>query len=374
MGRGATRRRPRLGRPARDRPLYLDVVYVLRERIASGAWPGGMVMPPLRKVAAELGMGLTTVRLAVDVLKNEERLVPTAKRRLVVQAVGAAEPSPARTVLEVVPNLLDLLQRSRYFRQMQLGIESGASRIRAPLMICHDDHFRKAIPKGFLHFALRGLVVVGTVRPALVEVYAKLNVPVALVDQDGTRYGVHSVSVDNEAAGYEATRRLIEAGHRRIACVRQVLAGYGDVDPDSRVRQAGYERALRDAGLPKPPNAVFNTVSSARGAPGLMRLLSVRPRFTAAFVTSEGGARALVAVANRDGIAVPRAFSVAAVGALTPDAPEISAARADFYAMGLQAVKLLTEGRRPARNVKADVRWVDGKTIAAPSAEDQGPS
>lgn len=372
MGRRTTRYktpRPRLGRPARDRPLYLDVVDVLRERIASGAWPSGMVMPPLRKVAAELGMGLTTVRLAVDVLKNEERLVPTAKRRLVVQTAGAAEPSPARTVLEVVPNLLDLLQRSHYFRQLQLGVESGVSRIRAPLMICHDDHFRKAIPKAFLHFALRGLVVVGTVRPALVQAYAKLNVPVVLADQDGSRYGVHSVSVDNEAAGYEATRRLIAAGHRRIACVRQVLSGYGDVDPDSRARQAGYERALCEAGLPKIPDAVFNTLSSARSAPGLVRLLSVRPRFTAAFVTSEGAARTLVRLAHQRGIPVPRAFSVAAVGAITPDAQEISAERADFYAMGLQAVRLLMEGKRPARNVKAEVLWVDGKTLAAPPAD-----
>ncbi|MCK6470116.1 MAG: substrate-binding domain-containing protein [Planctomycetes bacterium] len=325
-----------------------------------------MTMPSMRHLASELGVGLKVIQLAVDVLRSEGRLMPSAKRRLIVQTLGAAEPSPARIVLEVLPNRLDLRQRNAYFRDLQLGIEAGVSRIEAPLMICHDGMFRSSLPKGFLHHAMRGIVVTGTIRQNLIRQYAKLSIPVVLADQDATGYAVHSVSADNQAAGYIATQRLVESGHRRIACVRHILSHYGDVDPDDRARQSGFALALREAGLTLGRNAIFNIVPDLRDQPSLVRLLQTKPRFTAAFVASDGIGATLIGVAREIGISVPRDLSIAGVGALATQAQDVSAARIDFYSMGKRAVFLLKEPRRPILNVKESVRWVPGKTIACP--------
>ena len=53
------------------------------------------------------------------------------------------------------------------------------------------------------------------------------------------------VMFDHEMGGYMATRYLIEQGHCRIACL--VNARRSNT---GRKRLAGYERALREAGLP----------------------------------------------------------------------------------------------------------------------------
>nr|HRC77194.1 LacI family DNA-binding transcriptional regulator [Kouleothrix sp.] len=51
--------------------------------------------------------------------------------------------------------------------------------------------------------------------------------------------------VDDVQGGYQATRHLIDLGHRRIAHITGLLA-----QQDARDRREGYLRALADAGLP----------------------------------------------------------------------------------------------------------------------------
>lgn len=53
------------------------------------------------------------------------------------------------------------------------------------------------------------------------------------------------VAIDNEQAGYDATRHLIELGHTKIAVITGDIATPSSVD-----RMRGYERALHGAGIP----------------------------------------------------------------------------------------------------------------------------
>ncbi len=66
------------------------------------------------------------------------------------------------------------------------------------------------------------------------------------------------VDVDNEEGEYQATRHLIERGHRRIA-----LLAWPEDSLSGNYRERGYRRALQEAGLP------FNPALIQRSAPGL---------------------------------------------------------------------------------------------------------
>src|SRR5262245_809144 len=57
------------------RPLHLQVRDVLMERIASGAWRPGAVLPNEGDLARELGVGLGTLRWALDILEAESVLI-----------------------------------------------------------------------------------------------------------------------------------------------------------------------------------------------------------------------------------------------------------------------------------------------------------
>ncbi len=73
------------------------------------------------------------------------------------------------------------------------------------------------------------------------------EIPVVVLDRRVTR-AVDQVRCDSEAGAYELVHHLTELGHKRIA----VITGRRNIST-STDRVMGYERALRDAGLPVDP-------------------------------------------------------------------------------------------------------------------------
>ena len=68
---GAPLRGP-AGRNADDRqPKYLRIHSSLRERIASGQWPPGSLLPSQRELADEFGVSIMTLRQALQLLTDE---------------------------------------------------------------------------------------------------------------------------------------------------------------------------------------------------------------------------------------------------------------------------------------------------------------
>ena len=70
------------------------------------------------------------------------------------------------------------------------------------------------------------------------------SVPVMLVDRSFERTSLPYVCTDNYCGGVEATRILLQSGHRRIACIQGVPHSM-----PNRRRVQGYLDALRQAGL-----------------------------------------------------------------------------------------------------------------------------
>lgn len=61
-------------------PLYAQIADALRERIVKGVWAIGTQIPTLPELAQEFGVGLITVRQAVQLLKDEKLVVPEQGR------------------------------------------------------------------------------------------------------------------------------------------------------------------------------------------------------------------------------------------------------------------------------------------------------
>lgn len=61
-------------------PLYAQVADAMRERIVKSVWPIGMQIPTLPALALEFGVGIITVRQAVQLLKNDTLLTPMQGR------------------------------------------------------------------------------------------------------------------------------------------------------------------------------------------------------------------------------------------------------------------------------------------------------
>lgn len=118
---------------------------------------------------------------------------------------------------------------------------------------------------------------------------------------------IPGVRVDDAAASEAMTNFLIEKGHQRIALI-QGPAEHGS----SAARLSGYKRALANANIPLVPDFIargdfsFNSGLSAAEA-----LLDLPEPPTAIFASNDDMAAAVVSIAHRRGLHVPKQLSVA---------------------------------------------------------------
>jgi len=134
------------------------------------------------------------------------------------------------------------------------------------------------------------------------------GVPVVLINShnDQGHARVVSISVDNRHGGYVATQHLLNLGHRRIAYVAGLPAHSDDLD-----RYAGYQDALREAGVPLDERLVIEGDGRASGGErALPTLLALDPPPTAAFCYNDMTAIGLLAAARRAGLRLPEELAV----------------------------------------------------------------
>lgn len=102
-----------------------------------------------------------------------------------------------------------------------------------------------------LSYRVRG-VVYASMYHRLVDVPAGLSgIPTVVVNAQDRAGVAPSVFPDEELGGYNATRHLIDAGHRRIAMIN-IQDPQSDL-PAGIGRLAGYRRAMAEAGIAENP-------------------------------------------------------------------------------------------------------------------------
>ncbi|MFT4281020.1 LacI family DNA-binding transcriptional regulator [Microbacterium sp.] len=131
------------------------------------------------------------------------------------------------------------------------------------------------------------------------------DTPAVLLDRGHS--GVHAtVGVDQEAAGYDATRHLLAAGHTRIGHI----AGPTELSV-AHARRAGWRRALEEAGLPAGEDLVAGGDFEEEGGHRAgQELLSRVPDLTAVFAANDLSAIGFLALCAERSIRVPEEMSV----------------------------------------------------------------
>jgi DNA-binding LacI/PurR family transcriptional regulator len=131
------------------------------------------------------------------------------------------------------------------------------------------------------------------------------GMPLVLIDRQEP--GLAGVHIDDEAGGRLAAEHLLELGHERIAYLGDDESNPYGFDSSAR-RRAGYEAALRDAGL--EPLVVTGPHGRAVARSLATRLLSLPAPPTAIFAASDDQAIGVMDAASAAGAAVPGDVSV----------------------------------------------------------------
>jgi DNA-binding LacI/PurR family transcriptional regulator len=261
--------------------------------------------PTIRTVAARAGVSKSLVSL---VLQNSPR-VSDEKRQAVLRAVTELgyRPDPvARSLAErrtrTIGVILDDLS-SPWWTDILDGLR----------LVLHQAGLRPLLADGrtepdaveaLSDLRVDGLVLVGTPTESAVAQWSALGSPMPTVvagTRDPLVPEVDLVAHDDYRGGRLATTHLLELGHQKIAHIIGVGEG-------GRLRRAGYEASLADAGLrPVSAQGDWTEATGERLARGL---LASSDRPTAILAANDLSAVGVLNAADELGLAVPGDLSV----------------------------------------------------------------
>lgn len=191
------------------------------------------------------------------------------------------------------------------------------------------------------------------------------RVPMILIARQLEGWEDRSISIDNEAAAYIATKFLIESGHQRIAHVQGIRDHQDAID-----RLQGYQRALTEAGLELDPQLLVEGDFSSRS--GLMAVETLLLRgvpFSAIFCGNDEMAMGVRLALYRRGIRVPEDVSIVGFDDQPNSAymtPPLTTVAQPAINMGVTAAEMLLNRlhQRPNAPQKLPVNLVVRESVA----------
>lgn len=195
---------------------------------------------------------------------------------------------------------------------------------------------------------------------------------VVIVDEDIPGVSVPRLFVENSEGAYQATRHLIEAGHRRIA----YLGGPQGLLTVTE-RREGFLMAMNEAGIAVRPEYVAMgsfAPELARGA--TVRFLELPLPPTAIFASSDYLAIGAVTGLRDANVSVPDEVSLIGfddIAFSTLLTPPLSAVRQPVEQLGRQGfltLLALLNGETPPLLTRLPVELIRRQSVAAPTSKD----
>lgn len=239
-------------------PRYYQVFTSLCERIQGGEFGHGDTLPPERQLVREYGVSRITIVKALDLL-DRKGLIDRQHGR------GTFVTEPTRTSAEE-PKSIAFVSSSLnhpYLFNVLMGIAQVARRKHYHVQIvgAYDESLEERRYIRHLTERVSGVIVYpgsGYQNASLYRELTEQGFPLVMVDRFYPQVPTDYVVFDDETAGYELTKSLLDRGHERIA-----VLPHSEVEATSvRNRIRGFRRAMEERGIAYDENHVWLDVYS----------------------------------------------------------------------------------------------------------------
>jgi LacI family transcriptional regulator len=301
----------------------------------------------IKDVARASGVSYTTVS---RVLSGYEFVRETTRTRVMeaVARLGYVANLPARSLAGGHSHVIGLLVPNldnAYVGTITQGIDQALAHANYDLMLYtshrhpgKESYFASAIPNGLTE----GLLLIAPLVPTeYLDSLRQQNFPYVVIDQADDTEKSNVVEATNWHGAYEATRYLIELGHRRIAFIRGASAIRSATE-----RLRGYKAALANYDIPIRDELILEGDYQQRTAYELTRRLLDTPidRPTAIFASNDHSAFGAMDAVRDVGLQMPYDISIVGFDDI-PQAsivyPKLTTVRQPLEQMGSVAVKML---------------------------------
>ena len=332
-------------------------------------------MATIHDVAEDAGVSATTVS---RYLNNRIELPPATSARIDAAIrkldyrpnILAKRLSTGRTeaIGLVTPEI-----REPFFAELASAVEDEADRHGYTIFMSstRSDRAREIAAINRLHDRhVDGLIMMtNTVDDGTLAKLIGKRRNVVLVDEDIPGVNVPRVFVENEAGAYEATRHLIEAGHRSIAYLGGPIGLFSAVE-----RKVGYMKAMREAGLTVAEELIrVGSFSPEFAKTAVHDFMALRHPPTAIFASSDYlSIGAVIGLKSLD-LNLPEDLSLVGFDDVQPLTelmhPPLTAVRQPIETLGRRgflALFALLSGQQPPMLTRLPVELIKRASVTAP--------
>ena len=323
------------------------------------------------------GVSLGTVS---HVLNNTAG-VREATRQRVMEAVQLAGYQPsqlARGLRRDKTNMIGMIIpdiTNPFFPAVVRGAEDVAFSKGYRLILCNtdNDHSKEIMHLNELRTYLpAGLIVIPSNFSDLTtqaEYYRRAGSGVVCIDRLPRNWSGDSVTSDNEAGAYNATRHLIQLGHKRLAAITGPLHLTNAMD-----RLGGFKRAAKEAKLQLSPEYIQETSFDKQGGHAkTLILLRLIPRPTVIFAGNDMIALGVLLAVREAGLRCPEEISIIGFDDLDlaeTTNPSLSSVSRSGYQLGTTAAQILVDRREgdtsPAKHIVLETLLHLRNSVAPP--------
>lgn len=190
------------------------------------------------------------------------------------------------------------------------------------------------------NWSIDGLFITGIFKDSFYDALSTLSIPIVLIDSYVRQPNVCNIGLEDFKGSYNATRYLIDHGHRRIAFASPNIKDGGVLQE----RFLGYKAALNDASIPFDQNLIIEHEMDLESCSLSGDRLFQMPDVTGLIVTADYMAAGIIAVLRERGIRVPEDISVIgfddiSISQLT--SPPLTTIHQDMYTKSRLAVETM---------------------------------
>jgi DNA-binding LacI/PurR family transcriptional regulator len=353
-----------------SRPFYEQIKEALRERIASGFFKAGAAIPKECDLAKELGVSRKTTRRAILELAEQGLLERIRGKGTYVRSSFAPQATGRKKTIGIATTQDPLGSISIYYSRILQGVFKGAAD--AGMLLSWQqistpyEEFVAALRR---NAALKGLLLMGASKPELLQTLDRLSIPVVLLEsaRAADTPVIDQVIHNDEPGIYSAVSYLIHLGHKDIGLLRS--EGTTEI---TKARIEGYDRALRENGLPLRPELAYPVPFCSEAAyAATCRLIHDKVVPTALVTTGDELAVGALSALSDNGWSVPRDMSLTGFGDLGLfTSPRLSTIRVPWQQLGLTAIQVLKNRLEnptgPFQKIVLPVEWIPRNSCDRP--------
>ena len=264
----------------------------------------------IKDIKEETGLSLATISKYLNggnVLPRNKELIEAAIEKLDYQVNEIARGLVTNSTRTVGVSVFDITDVFNGVILHEIGLELSKYGYGMLIVDAGNDPEREAKNIRFLvNKKVDGIISVPVAGPSSVlDPAFAADIPVILIDRQYKDRSLDSVVINNREAAADATRYLIERGHKKIAviCSKDEYTGLE--------RYRGFVDAMEDAGLEVPKEFILaGSHSIEHGYNAMNRILGFKNRPTAVVSTNYGINIGVVMALNEAKVNYPEDISV----------------------------------------------------------------